>query len=151
MPIEGANGHAVHVEQTEFDHAVVHVHDWAACNDFYGRVLGAQIVENPEGEGNPLGAWAYRFGGHQINVHGPWPGRPTPCCPPPLNEVGRGDLAFRTTRTPNENVAWLRSNGVSIESGPIRRFGCRGWGMSVYCRDPSGNGIELISYDTADS
>jgi catechol 2,3-dioxygenase-like lactoylglutathione lyase family enzyme len=135
------------VDGAEFDHAVIHIDDWAACNDFYGRVLGGEVVENPEGRGNPLGAWAYRFGGQQINVHGPWPGGPTPCCPPPFNEVGRTDLAFRTIRTPDENVDWLRSNGVTIESGPIRRFGSRGWGASVYCRDPSGNGIELIAYD----
>jgi len=29
----------------------------------------------------------------------------------------------------------------------MRRFGFGGWGTSVYCRDPSGNGIELISYE----
>jgi catechol 2,3-dioxygenase-like lactoylglutathione lyase family enzyme len=137
------------VDSAEFDHAVIHIDDWRACNDFYARVLGAEIVENPEVAANPLGAWAYRFGGQQVNVHGPWPGRTTPCCPPPLNEVGRSDLAFRTTRTSDENVAWLLSQHVTIEAGPTRRFGSRGWGTSVYCRDPSGNGIELIAYEDA--
>jgi catechol 2,3-dioxygenase-like lactoylglutathione lyase family enzyme len=116
------------VDQTEFDHAVIQVDDWDAANEFYARVLGAELVENPEGQANPLGAWASRFGGQQLNVHGPWPGLSNPCCPPPLNRVG--------------------ANGVTIESGPIRRFGSRGWGTSVYCRDPSGNSIELIAYDT---
>ena len=133
----------------EFDHVVIHIDDWRACNDFYVRVLGAEIVENPEGQANPLGAWAYRFGGQQINVHGPWPGHTTPCCPPPLNEVGGADLAFRTTRTSEGNVEWLVSNNVRVEAGPMRRFGSLGWGTSVYCRDPSGNGIELIAYDDA--
>jgi catechol 2,3-dioxygenase-like lactoylglutathione lyase family enzyme len=135
------------MDETEFDHAVIHVDDWDAANQFYGEVLGADVVENPEGQENPLGAWAYRFGGQQVNVHGPWPGLRTPCCPPPLNRVGGADLAFRTARTTDENVAWLRSNGVTIESGPIRRFGSRGWGTSIYCRDPSGNGVELIAYE----
>jgi catechol 2,3-dioxygenase-like lactoylglutathione lyase family enzyme len=144
-----ARGNLFAVDSAEFDHAVIHIDDWRAYNDFYARVLGAEIVENPEGAANPLGAWAYRFGGQQVNVHGPWPGRTTPCCPPPLNEVGRGDLAFRTTRTSDENVAWLLSQHVTIEAGPTRRFGSRGWGTSVYCRDPSGNGIELIAYGDA--
>lgn len=135
------------MDETEFDHAVIHIDDWDAANQFYGEVLGADVVENPKGQDNPLGAFAYRFGGQQINVHGPWPGLRTPCCPPPLNRVGGADLAFRTARTTDENVAWLQSTGVAIESGPIRRFGSRGWGTSIYCRDPSGNGVELIAYE----
>lgn len=135
------------MDASELDHALIHVDDWEACNDFYGRVLGAEMVENPEGHENPLGSWAYRFAGQQVNVHGPWPGRSTPCCPPPLDEPGRADLAFRTARTADENVAWLRSHGVAVEAGPVRQFGARGWGTSVYCRDPSGNGVELIAYD----
>lgn len=130
----------------ELDHVVIHVNDWDASNKFYGHVLGAAVLDNPEGQDNPLGAWAYRVGGQQINVHGPWPGRSIPCCEPPLNEVGRADLAFRITGSSAEAEEWLRSHGVEVTDGPMRRFGHGGWGMSVYCRDPSGNGIELISY-----
>src|SRR5688572_9931931 len=108
----------VTVAAIEFDHAVIHIDNWDACNKFYADVLEVELVENPEGQANPLGAWAYRLGGQQINVHGPWPGLEAPCCPPPLNEVGRADLAFRTARTPTENVAWLRSHGVTVEDGP---------------------------------
>jgi catechol 2,3-dioxygenase-like lactoylglutathione lyase family enzyme len=135
------------MDAAEFDHAVIHVNEWDACNDFYVRVLGAELVDNPEGQGNPLGSWAYRFTTQQINVHGPWPGRAEPCCPPPLNEVGRADLAFRTRTSTEENIDWLRANAVAVVAGPVRRFGARGWGTSVYLRDPSGNGIELIAYD----
>ena len=60
------------------------------------RSARAELIANPEGEGNPLGSVAYRFGAQQVNVHGPWPGR-----------------------------------------------------ADVYCRDPSGNGIELITYTQA--
>ena len=113
-------GHAV------FDHVVIHVDDRESCDGFYRRVLGAEVVENPEGQANPLGASAYRLAGQQINVHGPWPGRSEPCCPPPWNEVGRADLAFRTTRTADENIAWLASHDVVVDSGPTPRFGSQG-------------------------
>lgn len=140
---------AVAVPGLEFDHVVIHIDNWDACNHFYGVILGAEVIENPEGAANPAGAWAYRLGEQQINVHGPWPGTTWDCCPPPLNEIGRADLAFRTQRTTEQNLALLTQRGVPIEAGPIPRFGANGWGTSIYCRDPSGNGIELISYTPA--
>ena len=136
---------------TELDHLIIHVDDVEASNNFYVHVLGAQLVDNPEGRANPLGAYAYRVGAQQINVHGPWPGRSIPCCPPPFDGIGTADLAFRTTRTTDENIAWLRGHGVEIIDGPIEHFGRQGWGTSIYCRDPSGNGIELIAYQATAS
>ena len=130
------------------DHVVIHIDDWERCNWFYEAVLGASLVANPEGEGNPVGGVvAYRFGEQQVNVHGPWPGRTDPCCLPPLDEVGRSDVAFATDATSTEIVGRLRELGVEIVDGPVARFGARGWGTSVYCRDPSGNGVEIISYE----
>lgn len=129
------------------DHVVIHVDDWESCDAFYVGVLGLGRVENPEGAANPLGAWAFRAGAQQINVHGPWPGKTTPCCPPPHNEPGNAFLAFRSPWPVEECSDRLRANGITVEEGPIRRFGARGWGTSVYCRDPSGNEVELISYD----
>lgn len=43
-------------------------------------------------------------------------------------------------------VAHLRENGVSIETGPARRWGAHGDGVSIYLRDPDGNQIELRTY-----
>ncbi|HUS61938.1 MAG TPA: VOC family protein [Acidimicrobiales bacterium] len=128
------------------DHVVIHIDNWDSCNAFYAAVLQVEIIDNPEGAANPLGSKAYRVASQQVNVHGPWPGMEGVCCPPPLNEVGRADLAFRTERTAAENVDWLDQHGVAIVAGPMPRFGAHGWGVSVYCHDPSGNGIELISY-----
>ena len=86
--------HPVMMSDVAMDHVVIHIDDWDACHAFYVDVLGFERVENPEGRANPLGSWAYRVGGQQINVHGPWPGRSEACCPPPLNEVGRADSPF---------------------------------------------------------
>jgi catechol 2,3-dioxygenase-like lactoylglutathione lyase family enzyme len=133
----------------ELDHVVIHIDHWDACHAFYIDVLGLGPVDNPEGQTNPLGARAYRLGSQQVKVHGPWPGRASPCRPPPLNEVGRADLAFRSPRSARENVELLRSHGIEVTDGPIRRFGAHGWGTSIYCSDPSGNGVELISYEAS--
>jgi hypothetical protein len=73
------------------DQMIIHVDDWEAAHEFYANVPGQERVDNPEGAGDPLGARRpYRLGGQQITVHGPWPGRTDPFCPPPLNEVGPG-------------------------------------------------------------
>jgi len=40
----------------------------------------------------------------------------------------------------------LTENGVKIEEGPGRRWGARGYGLSVYFSDPDGNRIEVRCY-----
>jgi catechol 2,3-dioxygenase-like lactoylglutathione lyase family enzyme len=40
----------------------------------------------------------------------------------------------------------LTEHGVKIEEGPGRRWGARGYGMSVYFSDPDGNRIEVRCY-----
>jgi catechol 2,3-dioxygenase-like lactoylglutathione lyase family enzyme len=40
----------------------------------------------------------------------------------------------------------LRAIGVAVENGPVRVFGARGTGTSVYVRDPDGTLVELRSY-----
>lgn len=130
----------------DLDHVVIHIDDCEASHHFYLEVLGMVRVENPEAAGNPLDACSYRIGSSQINVHGPWPGNDGRCCPPPLNEIGRADLAFATTLSPDEVIARFTLHGITLVAGPISRFGARGTGTSVYCHDPSGNSIEIISY-----
>ena len=42
--------------------------------------------------------------------------------------------------------AMLASGAVTVEKGPTRVFGARGYGESVYTRDPDGNLVELRRY-----
>ncbi|WP_230289421.1 hypothetical protein [Deinococcus sp. 14RED07] len=64
---------------------MLHVSDWARSNEFYARVLGAEVI--PRGQG-----FAYRFGAQQLNLHGPG------LSPQPLARVpvapGGSDLCF---------------------------------------------------------
>jgi catechol 2,3-dioxygenase-like lactoylglutathione lyase family enzyme len=125
-------------EQTiALDHCVIHVTDWERSNAFYRDILGAELV--PVGNG-----WAYRFGEMQLNVHGPGVvAHPVARLPVP---PGGSDLCFAWPGPIAAAQAHLARHNVTIELGPVPRFGAQGAGASVYFRDPDGSLLELISY-----
>src|SRR5215475_7186766 len=106
-----------------FDHCVIAVSDWARSNAFYADILGAEVVAVGAG-------FAYRFGSNQLNIHGPGVDA-APNARPPV-APGGADLCFVLDSDIDEAVAHLAGHGVAIELGPIRRFGARGHGTSVY-------------------
>jgi catechol 2,3-dioxygenase-like lactoylglutathione lyase family enzyme len=59
---------------------------------------------------------------------------------------GSGDLCFITAAPPDEVVGHLQTCGVAILNGPVERAGALGPILSVYCRDPDGNLVEIASY-----
>jgi catechol 2,3-dioxygenase-like lactoylglutathione lyase family enzyme len=102
-------------------------------------VLGAELVELDKGR------WAYRFGGLQLNVHGPG-SAPHPRAADPVRP-GNSDLCFRWNGPIAVARDHLAAHGVQVELGPVDRIGARGRGTSLYFRDPDGSLLELISYD----
>ena len=122
---------------TKLDHCVIHVSDWERSNAFYRDVMGAELVRREAG-------WAYRFGDRQLNVHGPGV-KPAEVARLPV-QPGNSDLCFEWRGAVADAVAHLEAHGVAVEKGPMRRFGARGAGTSVYFRDPDGSLMELISY-----
>jgi catechol 2,3-dioxygenase-like lactoylglutathione lyase family enzyme len=123
--------------RVKLDHCVVHVSDWARSNDFYARVLGAEVV--PRGAG-----FAYRFGDSQLNLHGPGVDA-APVARDPVRP-GNSDLCFVWPGPIAVAVAHLQDCGVPLELGPVARHGAQGAGTSVYFRDPDGSLLEFISY-----
>jgi catechol 2,3-dioxygenase-like lactoylglutathione lyase family enzyme len=125
---------------TTLDHCVIHVSDWSASNSFYRDVLGAELVDRGQG------AWAYRFGTEQLNVHGPGvaagPVAAVPVAP------GNSDLCFEWAGPIQDAIDHLVGQAVDIEIGPVERSGAKGRGQSVYFRDPDGSLMEFISYRT---
>ena len=120
------------------DHIVMTCNDLSVTAGWYQRVLG---MEREEYGGN--NRTALRFGAQKINLH----------------EIGHEvlphaqsaqpgtlDLCFVVAVRTEDVVAQLHECGVSIERGPVSRIGALGDIMSVYCRDPDGNVIELASY-----
>jgi catechol 2,3-dioxygenase-like lactoylglutathione lyase family enzyme len=108
----------------KLDHCVLHVSDWERSNAFYRDVMGAELIERPKG-------WAYRFGGEQLNLHGPG-FTPVEVARLPV-QPGNSDLCFE----------WL---GPIEDAVTHLGFGAKGPGMSVYFRDPDGSLLEFISY-----
>lgn len=121
------------------DHLVLTVASIERSCDFYVRVLG---FERKTFAG---GRTALEFGGQKINLHEhgrefePKAAAPTP---------GSGDLCFIVDDVAAAE-ARLRAEGVAIIEGPVPRTGARGAILSIYCRDPDNNLIELAAYEPA--
>jgi catechol 2,3-dioxygenase-like lactoylglutathione lyase family enzyme len=121
------------------DHCVIHVADWARSNAFYRDVVGAEVIERGAG-------FAYRFGGVQLNCHGPGV-TAEPLAARPV-QPGTSDLCFRWSGSIADAIAHLEAAGVAVELGPVERHGAAGAGLSVYFRDPDGSLLEFITYPT---
>ena len=121
------------------DHLVLTVRDIARSLDFYERALGMRRESFGEGR------VALHFGRQKINLHP----HPTPIdlvADAPL--PGAGDLCFIAETPIDEVEAHLRACGVAIVAGPVERTGAEGTILSIYCRDPDGNLIEVSNYAT---
>ncbi len=118
---------------------MIAVSDWERSNCFYADVLGAELVELA------YGRFAYRFGGQQLNVHGPG-STPHPRAADPVRP-GNSDLCFVWPGSIANAARHLEEQGIVVEEGPVERQGAGGPGQSVYFRDPDGSLLELISYE----
>jgi len=127
----------MHIEA--IDHVVLTVRDLKAATAFYTRVLGMEAITFGDGR------HALAFGANKINLHEV--GReyePKAAVATP----GSADLCLITTAVPADVLATLRACDVQVVDGPVTRTGARGPIISVYCRDPDGNLIEISSYAT---
>lgn len=123
------------------DHLVITCHDVEISASWYQRVLGMEREEF-----GPHRRTSLRFGGQKINLR-------------PLSATqeewftgaaggvpGTDDLCFVVTMKSDQVAEYLRACGVTVEVGPVAKAGALGPVMSVYCRDPDGNLIEIASY-----
>jgi catechol 2,3-dioxygenase-like lactoylglutathione lyase family enzyme len=125
------------IDIRSLDHLVLTVADIEATIDFYARVLGMRPVSFGGGRR------ALEFGPSKINLHEAGheiePHARTPA-------AGSADLCLVTTTPPDQVLAHLRAEHITVEAGPVPRTGARGALTSVYVRDPDGNLIEIASY-----
>lgn len=119
------------------DHLVLTVKDISRTCSFYRQVLGMQEISFG-GDRKAL-----KFGNHKINVH-EYGKEIEPKAEHPM--PGSADLCF-ITPTPIEDVEkHIRTCGINIVEGPVRRAGAKGTILSIYLRDPDGNLIELSNF-----
>jgi catechol 2,3-dioxygenase-like lactoylglutathione lyase family enzyme len=116
------------------DHLVLTVKDINVTCRFYATVLGLEIVTFGDHR------QALACGSQRINLHQagqeiePKAYQPTP---------GSADLCFLSAASLEDVMTHLHDCGVEIILGPVRRTGAAGKMMSVYCRDPDLNLIEV--------
>lgn len=115
------------------DHLVLTVRDLDATCAFY-RQLGMEVITFGAGR------TALRFGDQKINLH-PVAAPIAPHAAQPV--AGSADLCFIVTGSVDELIAHLQTCRIPILEGPVKRTGATGPIVSVYCRDPDGNLIEL--------
>lgn len=119
---------------TRLDHLVLTVASIPSTVRFYTEVLGMREITFGTGR------TALVFGTQKINLHEagkefePKANHPTP---------GAADLCFISNTSIDSIVTKLRAHGVDIIEGPVVRNGARGPIISIYCRDPDGNLIEI--------
>jgi catechol 2,3-dioxygenase-like lactoylglutathione lyase family enzyme len=128
------------------DHVVLVVSDFERALTFYKDVLGCEWLGVEEWRQGRRRYPSLRVGRNMLNVHqGGNPVNPEAANPQPGSE----DLCFVWDGPIETAVERLKRHNVPIEIGPVKRFGARGVdGTSVYLRDPDGNLLELMSYDS---
>ena len=125
----------MHIQR--LDHLVLTVKDIEATVAFYVSVLGMQKEEFG------VGRLALKYGNQKINLHEvgkefePKTDKPT---------SGSADLCFITEVPLDQAMAHVRSKGVEILEGPVKRTGAVGPINSFYFRDPDMNLIEISNY-----
>jgi catechol 2,3-dioxygenase-like lactoylglutathione lyase family enzyme len=121
---------------TDIDHIVLTVKNINKTVQFYESVLG--MVGECFGENK----MALKFGNQKINLHEygsefePRANKPTP---------GSEDLCFLTDTKLDVVVEHVKSKGVKIIEGPVKRKGATGPIISIYFRDPDQNLIEVAN------
>ena len=123
------------------DHLVITCRDVEISASWYQRVLGMEREEF-----GPHRRTSLRFGGQKINL------RPISATQEEWftgaagGVPGTDDLCFVVTMKADQVAEYLRACGVPVQVGPVAKAGALGPIMSVYCRDPDGNLIEIASY-----
>ena len=125
------------------DHLVINVENVNAAAEWYQRVLGMRREDFHPGNGKSPRT-ALKFGRQKINLR-PLSASTEEWFTADHESAGSQDLCFLTQAPPQQVVEHLRASGVDIEVGPVEKHGAQGKLMSVYCRDPDGNLIEISS------
>ena len=122
------------VTVTAFDHLVLRCADVETTLSWYLDRLGLAPVRVDEWRRGEVQFPSARIDDHTIVdfVNG---------------DAGEGRLEhFCVVIAPTDLEQLAREGGFDVLEGPVRRYGARGDGTSLYVRDPDGTTIELRHY-----
>ena len=122
---------------TDLDHIVVNVADVERALAFYCDELGLAPVRVDEWRRHEV-----PFPSARVNAT-------TIIDLLPLARPGENIDHFCLVVEPTDLAQIAASGRFEVVSGPVRRYGARGDGMSLYVRDPDGNLVELRYYEPA--
>jgi glyoxylase I family protein len=117
------------------DHMVFRVTNVERTLAFYKDVLGLHV----ERIFDKIGLHQVRCGNNLIDIVAVKAGETLP--PPELRGIEH--LCLSVEADLDELVTYLEKAGTPIFMGPMEVYGARGFGTSVYIRDPDGYEIEL--------
>ncbi|MEP6658675.1 MAG: VOC family protein [Acidimicrobiales bacterium] len=120
---------------TDLDHIVVNVADVERAIAFYCDELGLAPVRVDEWRRQEV-----PFPSARVNTT-------TIIDLLPLARPGENIDHFCLVVEPTDLAEIAASGRFEVVSGPVRRYGARGDGMSLYVRDPDGNLVELRYYE----
>lgn len=129
------------------DHIVINVVDIDVALHFYTEILDLPGERVEEFANNQVPFPSVRLSPDTIIDLFPkklWQGKnPEQVCRPNMNHfcLSADKQTWELLRDR------LEGNGISIDDGPVQRWGAHGTGTSVYFRDPDGNVIEVRYYD----
>jgi catechol 2,3-dioxygenase-like lactoylglutathione lyase family enzyme len=122
------------------NHLVINCRDVEIMASWYQRVLGMDREAFGEGRRTAL-----KFGGQKLNLR-PHDAPAEDWIAAAECRPGTQDLCFIVAFNAADVVGHLHGCGVMIEQGPVAKVGALGPIMSVYCRNPDGNLIEISTY-----
>jgi glyoxylase I family protein len=117
------------------DHVVIKVTDVARTIEFYKDVLGLRV----ERIFDRIGLYQVRCGASLIDLVQAKPGETLP--EPKLRGIEHLCLSIEADL--DEVISNLEQSGAPVFMGPMEVYGAKGFGTSVYIRDPDGYEIEL--------
>ncbi len=126
------------------DHLVLTVRDLNATCTFYTQVLGMTLVTHaPDSTTSPQEhRQALVFGSQHITLHLHDQSHPLRALQP---VPGSANLCLITSVPVPRLMQRLHHYGVRVIEGPLKRPGALGMLLSIYCRDPDGNLLELAN------
>jgi catechol 2,3-dioxygenase-like lactoylglutathione lyase family enzyme len=141
LPHEEANM----LQIAQMDHIVLNVSNIDRSLRFYCDVLGLKPERVDEYRSGAVGFPSVRVNEHTIIDLFP-PERQTKVIAEGLAQNLNHLCLCAENEDMDEVAEYLKRQGLEIETGPIKRWGARGDGTSVYFRDPDHNLVEVRSY-----